>query len=99
MKNASLVTEIEELNRKVREILEQVREKDRQINKLQGNYSKASAPQHHELREHERTNVRTNSCKGDTCSAVPQLRSQMQSTKKCSRTRINLPSYRLRDIR
>lgn len=42
MKNASLVTEVEELNRKVREILEQVREKDRQISKLQGNYSKVS---------------------------------------------------------
>lgn len=41
MKNASLVIEVEELNRKVREILEQAREKDRQINKLQGNYSKA----------------------------------------------------------
>jgi hypothetical protein len=44
MKNASLVTEVEELNRKVREILEQVREKDRQISKLQGNYSKVSFP-------------------------------------------------------
>jgi hypothetical protein len=40
MKNASLITEVEDLNRKVREMLEQVREKDRQISKLQGNYSK-----------------------------------------------------------
>lgn len=40
MKNASLITEVEDLNRKVREMLEQVREKDRQITKLQGNYSK-----------------------------------------------------------
>lgn len=42
MKNASLITEVEDLNRKVREMLEQVREKDRQISKLQGNYSKAT---------------------------------------------------------
>lgn len=87
------MTEVEELNRKVREILEQVREKDRQINRLQGNYSKASAPRQHEPGEGKRTKVRTNSCKRGTCLAVQQLLLQMQSTKKCSRTRINFLSF------
>ncbi|KAJ9096411.1 hypothetical protein QFC21_005233 [Naganishia friedmannii] len=42
VKNASLVAEVDTLNRKLREMLEQIREKDRQISKLQGNYTKAS---------------------------------------------------------
>lgn len=51
MKNASLITEVEDLNRKVREMLEQVREKDRQISKLQGNYSKVRYIMHGSLVE------------------------------------------------
>ena len=95
MKNASLVTEVEELNRKVREILEQVREKDRQINRLQGNYSKARVTP---VRLAQRL-TRADSCKRDTCSAVQLLQWQMQSTRKYNRMRINLLCFRLRATR
>lgn len=43
VKNASLVAEVDDLNRKLREMIEQIREKDRQISKLQGNYTKVSS--------------------------------------------------------
>ncbi|KAJ9106727.1 hypothetical protein QFC19_003039 [Naganishia cerealis] len=36
----NLVAEVDTLSRKLREMLEQIREKDRQISKLQGNYTK-----------------------------------------------------------